>query len=65
MYTSSKTILRFVLGLQKSVIVGSAPYGLGLNETIMPQYLKKLGYKTHIVGKVSLLLPGTSIYVKL
>lgn len=40
------------IGLQKSVIVGSAPYGLGLDEKIMPQYLKTLGYKSHIVGKV-------------
>ena len=28
------------------------PYGLGLNETLMPQYLKQLGYATHAVGKV-------------
>ncbi|XP_064644583.1 arylsulfatase B-like isoform X1 [Lineus longissimus] len=39
------------LGLQHSVIVGSQPYGLGLNETILPQYLKSLNYSTHIVGK--------------
>ena len=29
-----------------------APYGLGLNETIFPQYLKELDYATHIIGKV-------------
>lgn len=28
------------------------PYGLPLNETIMPEYLKTLGYSTHIIGKV-------------
>ncbi|XP_067935377.1 arylsulfatase B-like [Watersipora subatra] len=39
------------LGLQRSVILGSCPWGLGLNETIMPQYLKQLGYATHAVGK--------------
>uniref|UniRef100_A0ABM0N0W6 Arylsulfatase B-like n=1 Tax=Saccoglossus kowalevskii TaxID=10224 RepID=A0ABM0N0W6_SACKO len=39
------------LGLQDGVIVASHPYGLPLNETIMPQYLKPLGYDTHIVGK--------------
>jgi len=41
------------LGLQRSVILPSAPYGLGLNETLLPQYLKKYGYSTHMVGKVS------------
>ncbi|XP_013392220.1 arylsulfatase J-like isoform X1 [Lingula anatina] len=38
-------------GLQHGVLAGAAPYGLGLNETIMPQYLKRLGYETHMVGK--------------
>ena len=40
-------------GMQHSVIQISQPYGLGLNETILPQYLQKLGYATHAVGKVS------------
>ncbi|KAF6029584.1 hypothetical protein EB796_012153 [Bugula neritina] len=39
------------LGLQSSVIFPSLPYGLGLNETLLPQYLKKSGYSTHMVGK--------------
>lgn len=38
-------------GLQSGVIVGSQPYGLPLNFTIMPEWLKKLGYRTHMVGK--------------
>uniref|UniRef100_A0A0B7ANH2 Sulfatase N-terminal domain-containing protein n=1 Tax=Arion vulgaris TaxID=1028688 RepID=A0A0B7ANH2_9EUPU len=38
-------------GMQQGVIVGDQPYGLPLNETIMPQYFNKLGYRSHIVGK--------------
>ncbi|CAH3038820.1 unnamed protein product [Porites evermanni] len=38
-------------GMQHSVIQISQPYGLGLNETLLPQYLQKLGYATHAVGK--------------
>ncbi|XP_059146181.1 arylsulfatase I-like [Physella acuta] len=38
-------------GMQSGVIVGTQPYGLPLNETIMPQHLNKLGYRSHIVGK--------------
>ncbi|XP_030845449.1 arylsulfatase I isoform X3 [Strongylocentrotus purpuratus] len=41
-------------GLQYSVIIADEPYGLGTNETIMPQYLRSLGYRTHMVGKHTL-----------
>ena len=53
------TVVYFMLcicmspGMQHSVIQISQPYGLGLNETLLPQYLQKLGYATHAVGKVS------------
>lgn len=38
-------------GLQHGVLVGASPYGLPLNETLMPQYFNKLGYSSHIIGK--------------
>ncbi|ESO90112.1 hypothetical protein LOTGIDRAFT_206748 [Lottia gigantea] len=38
-------------GMQHSVIVGDQPYGLPLNESIMPQFFSTLGYESHIVGK--------------
>ena len=40
--------------MQHSVIQAPQPYGLGLNETLLPQYLKQLGYATHAVGKVQI-----------
>ena len=39
--------------MQHSVILAAQPYGLGLDETLLPQHLQKLGYATHAVGKVS------------
>lgn len=38
-------------GLQHSVIYASEKYGLPLEEKIMPQWFKELGYRTHMVGK--------------
>ena len=40
------------LGLQHGVIGPDTPYGLPLNETtLLPSYMRKLGYSTHGVGK--------------
>ena len=38
--------------MQHSVIMGGEPFGLGLEEKLLPQFLKELGYVTHAVGKV-------------
>lgn len=38
-------------GLGTDPIDGNTPHGLGLNEILLPEYLKKTGYSTHIVGK--------------
>lgn len=38
-------------GMHQDVIMGPQPYGLPLSERILPQYVKDLGYATHIVGK--------------
>ncbi|ELU12719.1 hypothetical protein CAPTEDRAFT_140387 [Capitella teleta] len=39
------------IGLQRGVIYSAQPFGLGLKEKLLPEYLKTLGYKSHMVGK--------------
>lgn len=39
------------IGMQNHVIRSDDPYGLGLDQKIMPQYFKEAGYKTHLIGK--------------
>lgn len=41
--------------MQHDVIYANEPRGLPLNYTLLPQYLRKLGYDTHAVGKVLIL----------
>ena len=41
--------------MQHGVITAGEPWGLGLDQQIMPQYLNDMGYQSHIVGKVGLL----------
>ncbi|KAJ8963944.1 hypothetical protein NQ314_005275 [Rhamnusium bicolor] len=37
--------------MQHLVILEPEPWGLPLNETLLPQYLKRNGYSTHAIGK--------------
>lgn len=39
------------LGLQRYVIANEEPWGMGLDEKLLPQYLQEVGYKTYLVGK--------------
>ena len=43
-------------GMQHSVISAALPYGVGLDEVFLPQYLKEQGYETHAIGKVDLIV---------
>lgn len=39
------------IGMQHFVISGAEPWGMDPEQTILPQYLKNLGYATHCIGK--------------
>ena len=41
--------------MQHSVIMAGQPFGVSLDEKLLPQYLKEMGYATHAVGKVWIL----------
>jgi arylsulfatase B len=39
------------IGMHHYVIPNDSPYGLGLDQKIMPQYMKEAGYRTCLIGK--------------
>jgi arylsulfatase A-like enzyme len=46
------TEIRF-LGMQYGVVQTELPWGLNLNETILPEVLSANGYATHMLGEIS------------
>lgn len=50
------SLFEYNAGLQHGVISSSHPYGLPLDKVLLPEWLKKIGYNTHAVGKVSSLV---------
>jgi len=39
--------------MQNGVIMAGQPFGVSLKTKLLPNYMKELGYRTHMVGKVS------------
>lgn len=39
------------IGMQHFVIPSEQPWGLGLDQKLLPEYMKEGGYSTHIIGK--------------
>ena len=45
------TVLHYYYVLQHSIIAATEPYGLPTENKLLPEMLKKVGYRTHMVGK--------------
>lgn len=41
----------YFAGMHHLVILEDEPWGLGLEEKLLPEYLQDVGYKTHAIGK--------------
>lgn len=41
----------FTIGMQHSVILPEEAWALGADQKLLPEYLKEVGYRTHIIGK--------------
>lgn len=41
----------FITGMQGYPLKAGEPRAIPLNNTLLPEYLRKLGYATHLVGK--------------
>ena len=42
--------------MQNGVVMAGQPFGVSLEEKLLPQYLKEIDYATHMIGKVSVIL---------
>ena len=41
----------FSIGIQHNTITAACPYGLSLEEKLLPQHFKNLGYTAKMIGK--------------
>ena len=51
--------------MQSGTIYAANAWGIGLEEKFLPEYLKEYGYKTHAIGKVSLLFSRQVVLMSL